>query len=68
MQIECMRCRGKSKQHERIMDLTVEIGGEIGTLEDALRQFTHSEILDGENKYLCGRFVFSYNKFLHRSN
>ncbi|KAK6130672.1 hypothetical protein DH2020_035574 [Rehmannia glutinosa] len=59
--IECMRCGGISKQHERIMDLTIEIGGEIGTLEDALRQFTRSEILDGENKYRCGRCK-SYEK------
>ncbi|KAK6116161.1 hypothetical protein DH2020_008430 [Rehmannia glutinosa] len=55
------RCGGISKQHERIMDLTIEIGGEIGTLEDALRQFTRSEILDGENKYRCGRCK-SYEK------
>ncbi|KAK4483935.1 hypothetical protein RD792_011144 [Penstemon davidsonii] len=59
--IECMRCRSKSEQHERIMDLTVEIGGDIGTLEDALCQFTRSEILDGENKYHCGRCK-SYEK------
>ncbi|KAL8030245.1 hypothetical protein ABFX02_14G274000 [Erythranthe guttata] len=59
--IKCMRCGGKSKQHEKIMDLTIEIGGQIGTLEDALRQFTHSEVLDGENKYHCGR-CNSYEK------
>ncbi|KAL3619628.1 ubiquitin-specific protease [Castilleja foliolosa] len=59
--IQCMRCGVKSRQHERIMDLTVEIGGEIGSLEDALRQFTRSEILDGENKYRCGRCK-SYEK------
>ncbi|KAL6504259.1 ubiquitin-specific protease [Orobanche gracilis] len=59
--IKCMRCGGKSKQHERIMDLTIEIGGEIGSLEDALHQFTRSEILDGENKYRCGRCK-SYEK------
>ncbi|CAA0809150.1 Ubiquitin carboxyl-terminal hydrolase 16 [Striga hermonthica] len=59
--IECMRCGAKSKQHERMMDLTLEIGGEIGSLEDALRQFTRSEILDGENKYHCGRCK-SYEK------
>ncbi|KAL3634025.1 ubiquitin-specific protease [Castilleja foliolosa] len=59
--IQCMRCGGISKQHERIMDLTIEIGGEIGSLEDALRQFTRSEILDGENKYRCGRCK-SYEK------
>ncbi|KAL0322872.1 UNVERIFIED_CONTAM: Ubiquitin carboxyl-terminal hydrolase 16 [Sesamum angustifolium] len=55
--IECMGCGGTSKQHERIMDLTVEIGGEIETLEDSLSLFTRSEMLDGENKYYCRRFV-----------
>ncbi|KZV43367.1 ubiquitin carboxyl-terminal hydrolase 16-like [Dorcoceras hygrometricum] len=59
--IECMRCGGKSEQHERIMDLSVEIGGDIGTVEEALHQFTRSEILDGENKYHCGRCK-SYEK------
>lgn len=41
------------------MDLTVEIDGDIGTLEEALRQFTGTEILDGENKYQCSRLVGS---------
>ncbi|XP_075511756.1 LOW QUALITY PROTEIN: ubiquitin carboxyl-terminal hydrolase 17-like [Primulina tabacum] len=59
--IECMRCGGKSEQHERIMDLSVEIGGDIGTVQEALHQFTRSEILDGENKYHCGRCK-SYEK------
>ncbi|KAK4390104.1 Ubiquitin carboxyl-terminal hydrolase 16, partial [Sesamum angolense] len=63
--IECMRCGGNSEQHERIMDLTVEIGGDIGTLEDALRQFTRSEMLDGENKYHCGRKIWKLNKAVH---
>jgi hypothetical protein len=40
-----------------MMDLTVEIEGNIGKLEDALRRFTSAEILDGDNKYQCGRFV-----------
>ncbi|KAL0432671.1 UNVERIFIED_CONTAM: Ubiquitin carboxyl-terminal hydrolase 16 [Sesamum latifolium] len=53
--IECMGVGGTSKQHERIMDLTVEIGGEIETLEDSLSLFTRSEMLDGENKYYCRR-------------
>lgn len=52
-----MKCQGKSEQHERMMDLTVEIHGDIGTLEEALTQFTATEILDGENKYQCGRWV-----------
>jgi len=39
------------------MDLTVEIDGDIGTLEEALGQFTAPEILDKDNKYNCSRFV-----------
>lgn len=59
--IKCMKCHGKSEQHERMMDLTVEIEGDIVTLEEALQRFTSTEILDGENKYRCGRCK-SYEK------
>ncbi|CAA2962967.1 ubiquitin carboxyl-terminal hydrolase 17-like [Olea europaea subsp. europaea] len=59
--IECMRCRVKSERYDRMMDLTVEIGGDIGTLEEAIEQFTHTETLDGENKYNCSR-CRSYEK------
>nr|XP_010942663.1 ubiquitin carboxyl-terminal hydrolase 17 [Elaeis guineensis] len=53
--IRCMRCQGKSERCERMMDLTVEINGDIGTLEEALSRFTATEILDGENMYQCDR-------------
>lgn len=59
-----MKCRGKSERCERMMDLTVEIDGDIGTLEEALAQFTATEILDGENKYQCGRLVTFYVQLL----
>ncbi|KAA8546739.1 hypothetical protein F0562_003168 [Nyssa sinensis] len=59
--IKCMKCLGKSERFERIMDLTVEIDGDIGTLEEALLQFTATETLDGENKYRCSRCK-SYEK------
>ncbi|XP_059637309.1 ubiquitin carboxyl-terminal hydrolase 16 [Cornus florida] len=59
--IKCMKCGGKSERHEKMMDLTVEIGGDIGTLEEALRKYTGTEILDGENKYHCSRCK-SYEK------
>lgn len=52
-----MKCFAKSEQYERMMDLTVEIDGDIGTLEEALTQFTANEILDRENKYYCSRLV-----------
>lgn len=40
------------------MDLTVEIDGEIGSLEEALTQFTATETLDRDNKYHCIRLGF----------
>ncbi|OMO56266.1 Peptidase C19, ubiquitin carboxyl-terminal hydrolase 2 [Corchorus capsularis] len=53
--IKCLKCLVKSERYERMMDLTVEIDGDIGSLEEALAQFTATEILDGENKYHCSR-------------
>ncbi|CAF2131173.1 BnaA03g46800D [Brassica napus] len=53
--IKCMKCQEKSERREKMMDLTVEIDGDISTLEEALHRFTRTEILDGENKYKCGR-------------
>ncbi|XP_015934845.1 ubiquitin carboxyl-terminal hydrolase 16 [Arachis duranensis] len=59
--IKCMKCGGKSEHQERMMDLTVEIEGDIATLQEALRRFTSTESLDGENKYHCVRCK-SYEK------
>ncbi|RZS26530.1 hypothetical protein BHM03_00059909 [Ensete ventricosum] len=56
--IRCSRCKSKSERCERMMDLTVEIDGNISTLDEALLRFTSPEILDGKNKYECGRLVF----------
>ncbi|KAF3439217.1 hypothetical protein FNV43_RR17492 [Rhamnella rubrinervis] len=59
--IKCMKCLGKSERCEQMMDLTVEIDGEIRTLEEALAQFTATETLDRDNKYYCSRCK-SYEK------
>jgi|UniRef100_A0A803NKG1 ubiquitin carboxyl-terminal hydrolase 36/42 len=59
--IKCMKCQVKSERQEGMMDLTVEIEGDIGTLEEALKKFTSTETLDGENKYQCYRCK-SYEK------
>ncbi|KAI3462118.1 hypothetical protein Pfo_018781 [Paulownia fortunei] len=53
--IKCMKCLGRSEQCDRMMDLTVEIDGDIDTLEEALAQFTISETLCGDDKYKCSR-------------
>ncbi|KAL4182054.1 hypothetical protein AMTRI_Chr12g274090 [Amborella trichopoda] len=52
-QVKCSECSQISNRYENMMDLTVEIQGNAGSLEECLQQFTKSEDLDGENKYKC---------------
>ncbi|XP_068641907.1 ubiquitin carboxyl-terminal hydrolase 17-like [Aristolochia californica] len=52
--IKCIRCVDKCEHYDWMMDLTVEIDGNIATLEEALHQFTSTKIFEGENKYTCG--------------
>ncbi|KAG2579382.1 hypothetical protein PVAP13_6NG284500 [Panicum virgatum] len=53
--IRCSRCHTTSEQCERMLDLTVEIDGDISSLDEALVRFTSTEVLDGENRYHCSR-------------
>lgn len=57
LQVKCNQCHLQSNRYEVMMDLAVEIPGNVRSLEDALGVFTAPEILDGENKYKCNRFV-----------
>ncbi|KAH6782864.1 ubiquitin-specific protease 17 [Perilla frutescens var. hirtella] len=59
--IKCTKCLGRSDRYDRMLDLTVEIDGDIYTLEQALAQFTMSETLGGDDKYKCNRCK-SYEK------
>ena len=40
-----------------MMDLNIEIQGDVAYLEDSLEQFTTLEWMDGENKYKCDGYV-----------
>lgn len=53
--IKCTRCHVSSEQYERMLDLTVEIDGDISSLEEALQRFTSTEVMDGDNRYQCSR-------------
>lgn len=52
-QVKCTQCLRVSNRYENMMDLNVEIQGDVASLEDALEQFTALEWLDGENRYKC---------------
>ncbi|XP_030475492.1 ubiquitin carboxyl-terminal hydrolase 18 [Syzygium oleosum] len=52
-QVICANCNKVSNQYENMMDLTVEIHGDAGSLEECLEQFTVKEWLHGDNMYKC---------------
>ncbi|KAK4486243.1 hypothetical protein RD792_008913 [Penstemon davidsonii] len=52
-QVICTECNNISSQFENMMDLTVEIHGDAGSLEECLDQFTVKEQLHGDNMYKC---------------
>ncbi|CAK9206989.1 unnamed protein product [Sphagnum troendelagicum] len=54
-QVKCTQCLYESNRYEPMMDLLVDIQGNVKSLEDALAQFTDTELLDGANKYKCDR-------------
>lgn len=54
-QVKCTKCNNVSNQFENMMDLTVEIQGDVASLEECLDQFTIMERLHGDNMYKCDR-------------
>jgi Ubiquitin carboxyl-terminal hydrolase len=52
----CQTCRRPSLTRDRYMDLSLNIeSSRIETLEDALKEFTKTEVLTGDNKPFCSR-------------
>jgi ubiquitin carboxyl-terminal hydrolase 36/42 len=56
-QVKCIQCLHESNGYEPMMDLLVDIQGNVKSVEDALAQFTDTELLDGANKYKCDQYV-----------
>nr|GMD21745.1 ubiquitin carboxyl-terminal hydrolase 18-like [Ipomoea batatas] len=54
-QVICTQCKNISNQYENMMDLNVEIHGDVASLEECLDQFTAKESLHGDNMYKCDR-------------
>ncbi len=56
-QVKCIQCLYESNRYEPMMDLLVDIQGDVKSLEDALAEFTDTELLDGANKNKCDQYV-----------
>ncbi len=56
-QVKCIQCLHESNQYEPMMDLLVDIQGNVKSVEDALAEFTDIEVLDRANKYKCDQYV-----------
>ena len=53
-QVKCLSCSAESNKVDEIMDLCLDLY-QSNSLDDALKHFFRPEILDGSNKYCCGR-------------
>lgn len=53
-QVKCMSCKGESNKTDEIMDVSLDIF-QCTTVKGALAKFFQPEVLDGNNKYGCGK-------------
>jgi Ubiquitin carboxyl-terminal hydrolase len=52
--VTCLTCHRPSLTRDRYMDLSLDIcGTHVSSLEDALEEFTKTEMLSGDNKVFC---------------
>lgn len=52
--LACNKCGYKSKTYNAFQDLSLEIGGGISSLPQALAAFTKGEVLSKGNEWTCG--------------
>lgn len=53
--VNCQRCKYKSEHLEPFYDLSLAITDPINNIRSAIANFTSNAILDGDNKFICGR-------------
>lgn len=52
--VTCQECGNVSLTRDRYMDLSLDVSNQfVHTLNDALAEFTQTEILDGDNRVVC---------------
>jgi hypothetical protein len=52
-QVKCHNCKNPSNAYDPFLDLSLEVT-KASTMEKAFKEFTHSELLCGQNEYRCG--------------
>ncbi|TFJ82051.1 hypothetical protein NSK_006717 [Nannochloropsis salina CCMP1776] len=52
-QVRCTQCGHCSNTYDNFLDLSLEIHGKVGRLEEALARFTAVETLDRANRWKC---------------
>mmetsp|Transcript_1875 Transcript_1875/g.3387 ORF Transcript_1875/g.3387 Transcript_1875/m.3387 type:complete len:995 (-) Transcript_1875:93-3077(-) len=53
-QVRCTKCKYKSNTYDPFLDLSLEVSSKkIGSLYEALSEYTRKETLDAENKWKC---------------
>lgn len=55
-QVKCLSCGTESNKVDEIMDISLDVL-HSNSLKDALQRFFQPEVLDGNNKYKCERYV-----------
>lgn len=55
-QVKCLSCGAESNKVDEIMDISLDIL-HSGSLREALQKFFQPEVLDGNNKYKCDKYV-----------
>lgn len=55
-QVRCRDCGHKSDTFDSILDLSIDIH-QVEGLRDALKKFTHIDVLKGADKYKCEKYV-----------
>jgi ubiquitin carboxyl-terminal hydrolase 36/42 len=64
-QVKCLSCGTESNKVDEIMDISLDVL-HSNSLKDALQRYFQSELLDGQNKYKCERYIISHSGYLLR--
>lgn len=51
--VHCTSCKANSDTFESFLDLSLDVGRDTATVQEALKSFAKEDRLEGRNKYKC---------------